>query len=561
MTQAADQSGAISPSSPARQNNVKRAMQSGTVAIGVGAGNVPVIIDSTADLDDAAEKICASKIFDNATSCSSENAVVILDDIYDQAIAGPGSAPAAGAAAPPRPQTSRKLSGSSGKLNRHVIAKDAAILAEVMQHGPARGRAVAQVLHGRTGGRRRQARLRRRKTVAWCSPIYRARDFEQAKKIVHRHPRTSPASATRRASTPPISTMPASLPPRPTSCAFWSTRPTPSAMAAALPIALPFTLSMGGGTWAGNTISGKPQLPPLHQHHPPGHHHRLRTNPPRKRCSATTGPGTAGESPAGRSPPLTGDPMNFEEHAAKPLLAEAGIEVPPSRLVTTRPPRPKPPPPGRSALASSRPRSPTGKRGKAGGIRLAATPEPRPAPTPRPFSACEIGNYTLSKRLLIEAQVPIAAGTTTPPMLNDPARPAVPLVLFSTMGGMDVEDSRGAGRECHDAGFLSSIRRRPRPRSSATAALAGLDIETCPNRCPRLLVRLLRASTDSLDAELVEINPLVVTQGWQPPRRPRLQAHPRRLADCPSRGTSPQPRLHAAEQTHRHRGRGGRPPA
>ena len=48
------------------QNNVKRAMQSGTVAIGVGAGNVPVIIDSTADLDDAAEKICASK----ASYCS-----------------------------------------------------------------------------------------------------------------------------------------------------------------------------------------------------------------------------------------------------------------------------------------------------------------------------------------------------------------------------------------------------------------------------------------------------------------------------------------------------------
>ncbi|MEL6873250.1 MAG: aldehyde dehydrogenase family protein, partial [Pseudomonadota bacterium] len=50
------------------QDNVRRSMQSGTVTIGVGAGNVPVIVDATADLDDAAEKICASKIFDNATS-------------------------------------------------------------------------------------------------------------------------------------------------------------------------------------------------------------------------------------------------------------------------------------------------------------------------------------------------------------------------------------------------------------------------------------------------------------------------------------------------------------
>src|ERR1700744_3172699 len=60
-------------------DNVRRAYRSGTPAIGVGAGNVPVIIDETADLAAAADKICASKTFDNATSCSSENAVVIVD--------------------------------------------------------------------------------------------------------------------------------------------------------------------------------------------------------------------------------------------------------------------------------------------------------------------------------------------------------------------------------------------------------------------------------------------------------------------------------------------------
>ena len=60
------------------QNNVRRAYSSGTPAIGVGAGNVPVVIDETADLADAAEKIMLSKCFDNATSCSSENSLVIL---------------------------------------------------------------------------------------------------------------------------------------------------------------------------------------------------------------------------------------------------------------------------------------------------------------------------------------------------------------------------------------------------------------------------------------------------------------------------------------------------
>jgi sulfoacetaldehyde dehydrogenase len=68
------------------QNNVRASYSSGTPAIGVGAGNVPVIIDDSADLDDAAAKICASKTFDNATSCSSENALVILDDVYAGAL-------------------------------------------------------------------------------------------------------------------------------------------------------------------------------------------------------------------------------------------------------------------------------------------------------------------------------------------------------------------------------------------------------------------------------------------------------------------------------------------
>jgi sulfoacetaldehyde dehydrogenase len=69
------------------QDNVRRAYMSGTPAIGVGAGNVPVIIDASADLADAAQKIRASKIFDNATSCSSENSVIVLDAVYDKAIA------------------------------------------------------------------------------------------------------------------------------------------------------------------------------------------------------------------------------------------------------------------------------------------------------------------------------------------------------------------------------------------------------------------------------------------------------------------------------------------
>src|SRR5579872_6717230 len=68
------------------QNNVRAAYSSGTPALGVGAGNTPAIIDETADLDDAAAKIKLSKCFDYATSCSSENSVLIPSSRYDETL-------------------------------------------------------------------------------------------------------------------------------------------------------------------------------------------------------------------------------------------------------------------------------------------------------------------------------------------------------------------------------------------------------------------------------------------------------------------------------------------
>ncbi|MEJ6009297.1 aldehyde dehydrogenase family protein [Novosphingobium aquae] len=63
---------------------VKAAYSSGTPALGVGVGNAVITVDETADLDDAAEKIRISKTLDLAASCSSDNAVILLDAIYDE---------------------------------------------------------------------------------------------------------------------------------------------------------------------------------------------------------------------------------------------------------------------------------------------------------------------------------------------------------------------------------------------------------------------------------------------------------------------------------------------
>jgi sulfoacetaldehyde dehydrogenase len=110
------------------QDNVRRAYSSGTPAIGVGTGNVPVIIDETADLDDAAKKICASKIFDNSTSCSSENSVVIVDAVYDKAIAALERVGGYMASAAEKAKIQAAL-WPDGKLSRTLIARDADVFA------------------------------------------------------------------------------------------------------------------------------------------------------------------------------------------------------------------------------------------------------------------------------------------------------------------------------------------------------------------------------------------------------------------------------------------------
>ena len=69
------------------QANVRAGYSSGTPALGVGAGNVAVIVDDSADCADAAAKIMCSKIFDNATSCSSENSVIIHAAVYERMLA------------------------------------------------------------------------------------------------------------------------------------------------------------------------------------------------------------------------------------------------------------------------------------------------------------------------------------------------------------------------------------------------------------------------------------------------------------------------------------------
>jgi sulfoacetaldehyde dehydrogenase len=63
---------------------VRQAYSSGNPAIGVGTGNVVCIVDETADLPVAADMLLRSKTFDHATSCSTENNIVVIESVYEQ---------------------------------------------------------------------------------------------------------------------------------------------------------------------------------------------------------------------------------------------------------------------------------------------------------------------------------------------------------------------------------------------------------------------------------------------------------------------------------------------
>lgn len=63
---------------------VRAAYSSGNPAIGVGPGNVPVLVDATADLARAAKKLVDSKAFDNSVLCTNESVLVVEDAVADR---------------------------------------------------------------------------------------------------------------------------------------------------------------------------------------------------------------------------------------------------------------------------------------------------------------------------------------------------------------------------------------------------------------------------------------------------------------------------------------------
>ncbi len=109
---------------------VQAAYSSGTPAYGVGAGNAVITVDETANIKEAAEKIRISKTLDLAASCSSDNSVIAVEEIYDELVA----ALVAEGGYVAKPGDYEKIAAvlwKDGVLNAKAVVKEPQVLCEM----------------------------------------------------------------------------------------------------------------------------------------------------------------------------------------------------------------------------------------------------------------------------------------------------------------------------------------------------------------------------------------------------------------------------------------------
>ena len=233
------------------QSNVRSAYASGTPAFGVGAGNVAGIVDETADVALAAERVLRSKTFDNATSCSSENSLVLVDAVRASMIAALQERGAVLLNAAQK-DTLQQLMWPDGKLSAAVIGQSARVIAEragfaeIAERNPR----ILMVEDDGVGAEHPYSGEK----LSPVLTLYRARDFDDAMSIVERiyayqgaghsvglHS-TVPERALQLGLTLPVSRVIVDQ----AHCI---------ATGGSFDNGLPFSLSMGCGTWGKNNFS------------------------------------------------------------------------------------------------------------------------------------------------------------------------------------------------------------------------------------------------------------------------------------------------------------------
>jgi sulfoacetaldehyde dehydrogenase len=233
------------------QHNVRAAYESGTPAIGVGAGNVAAIVDETADVPAAAAKIARSKTFDHATSCSSENSVIAAAAVHDRLVAALARE---GGVLLDAGETRRLQTAmfAGGKLAPAFVAQSAGVIAARagLERPAVRDARFLVVAETGVGSGHPFSGEKLSPVLA----LYRADDFAAAAALAERLLRYQgaghsvglhtgvPERALELGLTLPV-------------CRVIVNQAHCFATGGSFDNALPFSLSMGCGTWGGNSIS------------------------------------------------------------------------------------------------------------------------------------------------------------------------------------------------------------------------------------------------------------------------------------------------------------------
>ena len=233
------------------QANVRAAYSSGTPALGVGAGNVAVIVDESADCEDAAQKIMLSKIFDNATSCSSENSVIIHAAVYDRMLKALTAAGSILLTAEEK-ATLQQAMFPGGKLSPAVTAQSVKKICAVA--GLTRPELVnAKCLLVEETGTGKAAPFSGEK-LSPVMAVYKARDFDHAfstLRAIYDYQGNGHSCGIHTKNNEQIHRLGLEM----TVCRVIVNQAHAIANGGSFDNGLPFSLTMGCGTWGGNSFS------------------------------------------------------------------------------------------------------------------------------------------------------------------------------------------------------------------------------------------------------------------------------------------------------------------
>jgi sulfoacetaldehyde dehydrogenase len=235
------------------QPMVRAAYSSGTPAFGVGAGNAVIYVDKSANIKEAASKIKTSKTFDLAAGCSCDNSVVIHEEIYDEMLAALAEVGGHMLNAEEKAKLQKVIWPNwpnDHVINREVVAKPVEVIAKLADIQVPEG--TAMLLVEETGSGEQYPFSGEKLCLAVA--VYKAKDVDDAIRIINANHAYSgaghscgiytntPENVEKVALKTYTTRVVVNLPQSATNTGSWVS-------------GMPFTSSLGCGTWGGNIVS------------------------------------------------------------------------------------------------------------------------------------------------------------------------------------------------------------------------------------------------------------------------------------------------------------------